>query len=398
MPDSFSLQDRSGKGAFGPNRVPPAAGERFDRVDRRAAGVVRPLEERDLERIAQLHERGTSIATPLPRASLKAQLSRLLMHHPGRDGTSASLVFEDQDGNIAGSIGVMPRPMLFRDRPVIAAVSHSFTIAPGSPRAVAVELARAFLAGPQDLSLAEGGNMSRGIWERAGGCTTLQYSLRWTRPLRSSRSALTLMRYHGTSPLVGRQLRPAFRPGEFRAESRASGGGIAEEPAMIASELDAATLCRAMDEFSRDRPLRPRYDEYSCAWLLETLVRKPQRGTLRKVALHDRRREVVGWYVYYGAPGEIGTAVQVGARAGWAGAVLNHLFDHARRHGLIAISGQADPALFHELAGNGCFFHHEGGSWELLHSRHPQLLRSVHRGDAFLSRSEGEWWISSLLS
>jgi len=58
--------------------------------------------------------------------------------------------------------------------------------------------------------------------------------------------------------------------------------------------------------------------------------------------------------------------------------------------------GQVDPAFFHALSKKDCLFHHDGGSWMLVHSRHPELLHAIHRGDAFLTRLEGEWWISFL--
>ena len=36
------------------------------------------------------------------------------------------------------------------------------------------------------------------------------------------------------------------------------------------------------------------------------------------------------------------------------------------------------------------FFQHRG-SWMLMHSKMPGLLDVIHRGEAFLSRLEGEW-------
>jgi hypothetical protein len=109
-------------------------------------------------------------------------------------------------------------------------------------------------------------------------------------------------------------------------------------------------------------------------------------------------KETIGWYLYYGNSGGIGAVVQIGAKEGCAEEVLDHLSYHAKQRGLVAISGQVDPALFPALAGKDCLFHHDGGSWMLVHSRHPELLQAIHRGDAFLTRLDGEWWISFLLS
>jgi hypothetical protein len=34
------------------------------------------------------------------------------------------------------------------------------------------------------------------------------------------------------------------------------------------------------------------------------------------------------------------------------------------------------------------------GPWALVHSPRPELVAAIQRGEAFLSRLEGEWWMS----
>jgi hypothetical protein len=34
---------------------------------------------------------------------------------------------------------------------------------------------------------------------------------------------------------------------------------------------------------------------------------------------------------------------------------------------------------------------HHRRYWTLIHSQQPELLDAIHRGDAFLTRLEGEW-------
>jgi len=45
----------------------------------------------------------------------------------------------------------------------------------------------------------------------------------------------------------------------------------------------------------------------------------------------------------------------------------------------------------------GCVLRHDGGPGVLIHSKHRDVLEAIHRGDAFISRLEGEWWIGWLL-
>lgn len=368
------------------------------RANRHAAGIVRPVEERDVQGIAALHERVMPRARTLPPGLLRAHLSQVLLQHPWRRESLSSLVFEASSGEIIGCLGVMPRPMSFQGQLITAAISHSFIVEPGSRSAlVALELAKTFLSGPQDLSMAETGEVSRRIWEKFGGHAALSYSLCWTRPLQPSRYALSFMRRRGLSPLLGSVLQPFCRLVDA-CVSLAGGPFHFRSPPVITTGLDAPTLSDLVSEYSKDRALCPRYDERSASWLLQTMAQKQGCGPLHGVTVQNDRREAVGWYLYYGNRGTTGAVAQIGARKGCAEIVLDHLFHHARQQGLVAVSGQVDPAMFPALAGKNCLFHHDGGSLLLVHSKHPELLQTIHRGDAFLTRLEGEWWISFLLS
>ena len=104
-------------------------------------------------------------------------------------------------------------------------------------------------------------------------------------------------------------------------------------------------------------------------------------------------REIVGWYLYYLNPGGISEVVQIAARDGCFGATLDHLLYHAWQRGAVAVSGQLDPSEIQAFWGRSCVFHHDGASWVLVHARRPDVLEAIHRGDAFMTRLEGEWWI-----
>jgi hypothetical protein len=365
--------------------------------ERQAAGRVRALEARDIASVAQLHA-GAFGARGAASPSLEAALSRLLLHHPWSDESLPSLVFESAGGRVIGCLGVMPRPMSLDGRNITAAVSHSFIVEPGMRSTLAaVELARRFIAGPQDLSLAEGNNVSRRIWEQVGGVTSLVYSLCWTRPLRPGRYVLSYLSKRGLPRALGPLLRPAFALVDAVAPLISRKSFAPGAPVLSAATLDAETLRGAIAKFAAGRALRPRYDERSLAWLLETLAQKKERGALEAVVVRDRR-EIVGWYLYYCKPDGVGAVAQFGARPGRAEEVFEHLFHHARQRGVVALSGQVDPALFHVYSRTDCLFHHDGASWMLVHSRHPELLRAIDRGEAFLTRLEGEWWISVVLN
>lgn len=370
----------------------------FKRPNRSAVGKVRPLQPRDLEPLVALHQRVVGDSRKIPCRTSRADFERIFLEHPWRDETLPSLVYEDEAGRVAGCLGVMPRQMCFKGRRITAAISHNFIVEPGSRSTLAaLQLAKQFLSGPQDLSMAEGSNVSRRLWEKGGGSTSLLYSLCWARPLQPSRYVLSVLSKRGLPPAFGWALRPFCRLVDAVTPLIPQKPFRLPEPAVVGEELDAETLCRSLPELTGGRSLQPRYDEHSLSWLFQTLAEKGDRGTFQKVVVRNVVRETIGWYLYYENSDGIGDVVQIAARNNYVDEVLDHLFYHARQRGLVAVTGQVDPALFPALAKKYCLFHHDGGSWILIHSRDPGLLQAIHSGDAFLTRLDGEWWISSLL-
>jgi GNAT acetyltransferase-like protein len=356
-------------------------------------GRTRPLTEDDVRGISELHRAVFGSNNGHFRGDLAAYLGEILCGHPWIDASMPSLVREEE-GRIVGCLGVMPRRMSIGGRPVRAAVSHTFMVEPSSRGTLAgLELARTFLSGSQDLSLAEGGDRSRRLLEGLGGATALLYSLHWTRPLRPSRYALSFLKRRGLAPLLSAALKPLC----YAADTVIS--WIHPEPlrpppaGISAQDLSCRALLETLPEVSGRRGLRPDYDTESLRWLLAFLGRKRGRGALQTIAVRDGCREIIGWYLYYLKPGGISEVVQIAAREGRFGTILDHLLDHAWRRGAIAVSGQIEPLELQTFWSRSCVFHHDGASWVLVHSRRQDVLQAIHRGDAFLTRLEGEWWI-----
>ncbi len=354
--------------------------------------AVRPLVEEDLPAVAELHARvfgGDGLASP----ALRGYLAETFCHHPWVDPALPSLVYEGAGGRIAGVLGVMRRPMTLHGRAVQAAVGHDFMVDPGAraPQA-AVELARTFVAGPQDLTLADGNASSRRIWEALGGTTSVPHSLRWTRPLRPGRWALGFLRRRGLHVAVAGLAAPWCAALDTVA-TRMPGTPFHQTPPRASgAELTDAAHLACLREFFADRALRPDYDARSLAWLLGTLGRWGRPGALRKVIVRNPRGDVLGWYLYYLRPRGVAEVVQIGATRESIGEVLGHLFFDAWRGGGVAVSGQLDPAFAEALSRSHCVFDN-GGFWLLLHGKHPEALAAIHRGDAQLTRLEGEGWM-----
>ncbi len=359
-----------------------------------AAGDVRTMTESDLPHVVRLYERVFERPGARGDESVRDHLREVLCRNPWRDEALPSLVYEDETGAIAGCLGVIPRTMLLEGRPIRAAVSHTFMVEPGRRSSLAaLALARAFLEGGQDLSIAEGGVASRRILERFGGSTSLLLSLRWTRPLRPSRYLLTILKRRGLAAAASWVSAP------FCSAADALAPLVLGEPVRLArprstgEDLTTDDLLECLSRLTVDRSLRPQYDRASLDWLLNLLANRRRRGLFQRVAVRDGAGELLGWYLYYLNAGGISEVVQVGARKAFMDEVLTHLFYHARKGGALAVSGQMDPAAFQALATKGSVFHHDGVSWFLVHSKNPRVLAAIHRADAFLTRLEGEWCI-----
>ncbi|MER3423096.1 MAG: hypothetical protein C4293_07565 [Nitrospiraceae bacterium] len=156
-------------------------------------------------------------------------------------------------------------------------------------------------------------------------------------------------------------------------------------------DLDTKTLFENLPKFSSAVSLRPDYDLASLQWLLEMAEQKKQWGALRKEALRNAAREIVGWYLYYLKSGGMSRVIQIAASPKSVSHVLDHLFYSAWRQGATAISGRLEPKYLHELSHQYCRFT-ETCSAFLVQSHSQDILQAVYTGDAFLSRLEGEWW------
>jgi len=344
--------------------------------DGAALGYVRPIVPEDVPRVALLYAKvfGHRVQA---LEGLQATLHEVFFCHPWPDDRLPSLVYEAKDGRILGCLGVV-------------------MVDPDSRTTLAgVELIRAFLSGPQDVSISQGTTESRRIFEAVGGTTSLLHSMGWIRVLRPSRYVLGSLRGRGLPAGIAAALTPVCRAADALAGRirpfRLSAAGLSGEP------LEPETLGICVSELSRDRALRPTYDAGSLKWLLDLLARQTGEFALHGTIVRDARAEIVGGYLYRQSSTGVGDVVQIVADPKWAEAVLDHLFSDAHRRGLTAVSGQLDPRFLPALGAKHCLFTRGDGSWLMAYSRDPEVLGAIHRGDALLTRLEAEWWIGFVL-
>ena len=359
-----------------------------------AMATIRVLAEDDVPAAAALFARVYPEYRWRSQDACEAYFREMLFDNPWRDPEIPSWVAEE-NGRLSGFYAVLPRRMLMRGRPIRVAVGCQFIMAPDNRNSLtALQLTKACISGPQDLTLADGANaQARRMWVAIGGAAPLLYSLHWTRLLRPTRHALSLLESHGAIArpvaLAARPLCAAadalfarLPPNRFLREHR-DFPEVAPDPAKMLSHFS---------DYTGGSALQPVYDPGTLAWLLDQAARKKRHGKLRSHAVLGNKRQLIGWYLYYLNAGGVGEVVQIAARDGCFDQVLQQLLVDAWKNGAVAVHGRVEPRFMPELSDRHCWLRREG-PWTLIHSRNAEILSAMEQGDAFLSRLEGEWWL-----
>jgi hypothetical protein len=376
-----------------------AAKSRFSgsRIAPRTANRIREFVPDDIPGVVALFERVYPAHRWDSAEACGQYLREILFGNPWRAADLPSWVSEE-NGRIAGFAGVVPRPMLFRGRPIRAAVGCLYMVDPDRRSSlIALQLLRAALAGPQDLFVADGSNDdARRLCISAGGSAPLLYSLHWTRPLRPAQYALSLLRgFGGPWSAAARALAPLGGVADAvlaRVRPHRLQPGIGDFTDVA---LDPAVAAASLPEMLRANALRPACDAAEFAWLLEQAALKTRHGRFRGRAVLDAAGQLAGWFLYYAQPGSVAEVLQLVARDGAYDGVLRHLLSDAHAQGATAVRGRFDPAHAQELSDRHCWLRREG-AWTLIHSRDAEIISAFERGDAEFSRLDGEWWLRFL--
>jgi hypothetical protein len=332
--------------------------------------------------------------------SLRAYFVETFFESPWRDASLPSLVYEGESGQIVGFLGVLPRIMTFRGQRIKVAVATQLMV-DGHARSVypGVKLMKTFFSGPQDLSFSDGANeTSERLWRAAGGDVSVLYSLDWSRALRPVEYAMAQVKRRKPSLLaVAEALGPICRLFDAVIVRSSVGRWLRVNwlpevtDATVEENPSADTLLWCVRNLSGERALQPEYEIDAFRWLLKKASEKKFHGDLQQGVVRDTKGEILGWYLYYVRPGEVAQVLQFGGRPKFIRKVLDCLFLQAWKQRAVAVCGELDPRFAKELASSRCRFTWSSSS-VVVQSRRREILDAIHRGDAFLSRLEGEWW------
>lgn len=354
---------------------------------------VRACAVEDLPGVTDLfHQVFRHSTSPAPE-SLRKCFQDIYFGHPWDDERCRSLVCATDDGRINGFIGATPLRLRMNGQTLLAAVAGTFMIRPGLENPLtAPRLLRAFLARGQDLSITDTANdIARCMWEDAGAATCLGQSLRWFRVLRPMSLAVAMLPGHGVADAA----RPILRY-PARAADRLARMVRHRPPPLIPrgyqdTDLLLPELLESLAGVSQARSLRPDYDLPALEWVLSRARQKVEYGPLHQRAVRTDSGRLVGWYMYYGRPGEMARVLQVAAVSRSLQPVVDSLLHHAWQLGAAAVEARICPASLSAFSRRGGVLL-QRGQYVVVHTDRPPLVHALDRGDAVLSRLEGDWW------
>ncbi|MBM83415.1 MAG: hypothetical protein CMJ78_22890 [Planctomycetaceae bacterium] len=314
---------------------------------------------------------------------------RLFLEHPWCDSPIKPLV-SDASGRVNGLVGLMPRPLSFKQQQITMAVTTQFCVARRDRgKMVAVQLMHKALKGSQDLTIADESDGDTARFMMALGAHRIPaFEITWFRPLQP---IATIAAFAARLPKLGWS-HPLTRSLSSRLD-RLTGllnrwpFDVNDSP-LSAIPLTPEIVLDRFNAFTSDRTLRPVYNSENIDWIWQRTSCLSE-NEMRRNAVVDDNGEVVGWYIYEVAKSGIGQVFQFIAKPESASDVLGQLLADAKSQGLAAITGRVDSLNVPEFASHRGLIH-QSTSQFLAHSRNPEILETLQRGDAHLSVVEGE--------
>ena len=335
-----------------------------------------------------------------PVALLADFLRQTLLESPWVDYEIPSLVATD-GSEIVGFIGSNVRRMHFDGRPVRMACSAHLLAHPRvRAQAVGARLLHTFLDGRQDLTITDGATEPmRKMWEGLGGTTVHASCLSFVQALKPGRLGIHRLERSGRLKPLGFALRPVARAVD-RAASRFVSPDEPPDAETTSEPLTPESLVEQLPALAADVRLVPAYDAGYLTWLFGALddsarreplwPRRVERGRLWAELVHGRGG-VAGWYVCQLQEGGFCRVLQFAAPEKKAAVVLGRLRRCALEHGAAGIYGRLEPRLVGPLSEQRTLLHLGPGRL-LVTARDNAIVNAIVRGDALLTRMDGEWW------
>jgi len=355
---------------------------------------IRAFTEEHVRAAADLYLRSMRGQNRPAPVSLQDYFREIFFGNPWVTAEIPSLVCLEK-GKLVGFLGIIPRSMQFRGRPIRVAVGSQFFVERESYRGpAAFELARHLFRGPQDLTFTDGaGEATATVWTAAGAQPCRLYSFNWIRLLRPCQAARGFVDRSGWAPLRLAKAASglAARPVDYLL-GRAPLGLRTPSSRYSTRLVSADELLSCIQDFRGREPLKPTHTPGQFSWLMSQAASARHSGQLRMMTVHAPQGECCGSLVYYAKPRAAAYVLQIGwRRRDHFPEVLRALFQGAWEQGASAVKGQAIPQFLTTLSEQQCLFR-QMNSCVVGHSHDPDIMNSLLLGDTAISRLDGECW------
>jgi hypothetical protein len=355
----------------------------------RTPSFVRPVAADDIPAVGRLFQMVFRKTDDAPTASLLGYLERVFISSRSAEPDISSLVHQSADGEINGFIGIVAMPFLVDGVKRRAAFAGTLMVDERARDPLAgARLLRAFLAGPQDITLSETANeISQSLWRRLRGMILPDYSLDWVRVFKPAGFALASAAMR--KPALGR-LRLATLPLDHVAARLMKSAPKRPDAGLSDRSVDDAELVASLERFTAHYAVRPDWTCMDMPGMLADARQKSRYGTMVQ-SLVVRGQTPIGVFIYHAKPRGIAHVLQIAAASGRMQDVVDQLFSHAFERGLVGLRGRTQPALLEVLLVKDCCFVHRTATVAL--SRDQVFLGRVASGNAFINGLAGETWI-----
>jgi len=358
-------------------------------------GEIRAFAEEHVNEVSALFLRGMRGRVEAPGRPLQDYFREIFFSNPWVSPEFPSLVYSDH-GKLVGFLGVLPRRMDFRGRSIRVAVTSQLVVDRQQHRGfAAIELLRHFLRGPQDLSFCDGvSEQVHRIWLSIGAQAARLYSFNWLRVLRPFGAVRSFGdRIQGPLGLLARTAGAGAAPLDFLLSKLPHPALRPPRSTCASTPLNAEELYRCVQEVGWRDALKPSYDLPSFRWLMSQVASNRSLGDLLMTAVHDSGGNLCGYYVCQANRDGHASVLQIGVRRrDQFDDVLSALFRDAWRHGASSVKGQAIPSALVKLTNQYCLFT-QRHTCVLFQAKDPAIAEAIFRGDAALSRLDGECWL-----
>lgn len=357
--------------------------------------LVRPLAAHDLDQVATLFNRLLRHERKAPSNALRAYFREFYLDGPYREPDIPSLVHVTSDGRITGFIGVHTVPFVIDGRRVRAAFCGALMTEEKDRDPLAgARLLKAFLAGPQDVSMSETASpVSQAMWQKVRGDNLPDFSLDWFRVLRPSGFLLTA----ASRWLPPLRLFGGLARGADALFSRRTCGesllGFRPEPAPAAISTQTCSRTEfgdAVRAFSERQAARPDWSHGYLDHVLETAMEKPAFGDPALALVRQKSGAILGGFLYHSKPGGIARVLQLLSEPEHYGLVLDQLFAHAFARGASAVRGRSSSGILKAATRRPMIFTSVSAS--VIHARDTELVKLFSEGDCFINGLAGESW------